>query len=179
MSPNVTIPKRKLGKTGLEITVLGMGGAPLGGLFQVHYSFISISIVCQCPVVHEDSIAYQARAEFGICIACTCMHISSKRGPGNIACQSLGSQSMGNVGHLFDRCQGTCTVILLQDLSDEQGAEAVREAFKQGINFFDTSPYYGVTRSETVHSCDVPVLYYAYTIQRDHETYNKTYNAFR
>lgn len=39
---------------------------------------------------------------------------------------------------------------LLQDLTDEQGAEAVKEAFKQGINFFDTSPYYGVTRSETV-----------------------------
>ena len=29
------IPKRKLGNTGLEVTVLGMGGAPLGGLFQV------------------------------------------------------------------------------------------------------------------------------------------------
>lgn len=38
----------------------------------------------------------------------------------------------------------------MQDLSDEQGAEVVKEAFKQGINFFDTSPYYGVTRSETV-----------------------------
>lgn len=70
MSPTVAIPKRKLGKTGLEVTVLGMGGAPLGGLFQ--------------------------------------------------------------------------------DLTDEQGAEAVKEAFKQGINFFDTSPYYGVTRSEIV-----------------------------
>jgi len=35
MSPTVAIPKRKLGKTGLEVTVLGMGGAPLGGLFQV------------------------------------------------------------------------------------------------------------------------------------------------
>ena len=39
---------------------------------------------------------------------------------------------------------------VLQDLSDEEGAEVVKEAFKQGINFFDTSPYYGVTRSETV-----------------------------
>ena len=33
--PSSTIPKRKLGNTGLEVTVLGMGGAPLGGLFQV------------------------------------------------------------------------------------------------------------------------------------------------
>lgn len=35
MSPVGTIPKRQLGKTGLEVTVLGCGGAPLGGLFQV------------------------------------------------------------------------------------------------------------------------------------------------
>ena len=49
--------------------------------------------------------------------------------------------------------------VLLQDLTDEQGAEVVREAFKQGINFFDTSPYYGVTRSETVSwLCCVPSL---------------------
>ncbi|KAL3157436.1 hypothetical protein ABBQ32_011906 [Trebouxia sp. C0010 RCD-2024] len=68
--PSAAIPKRKLGRTGLEVTVLGMGGAPLGGLFE--------------------------------------------------------------------------------ELSDEQGAECVKEAFRQGINFFDTSPYYGVTRSETV-----------------------------
>ena len=35
MAPAVSIPKRKLGKTGLAVTVLGCGGAPLGGLFQV------------------------------------------------------------------------------------------------------------------------------------------------
>lgn len=44
----------------------------------------------------------------------------------------------------------TTAPAVLQDLSDEQGAGVVKEAFKQGINFFDTSPYYGVTRSETV-----------------------------
>ncbi len=27
---------------------------------------------------------------------------------------------------------------------------AVKEAFDRGINFFDTSPFYGDTRSETV-----------------------------
>ena len=43
-----------------------------------------------------------------------------------------------------------CYCVILQDLSDEQGAEVVREGFRQGINFYDTSPYYGVTRSETV-----------------------------
>ena len=35
MMPSNIIPKRKLGSTGLTVTVLGMGGAPLGGLFQV------------------------------------------------------------------------------------------------------------------------------------------------
>ena len=33
--PTSSIPMRALGNTGLEVTVLGMGGAPLGGLFQV------------------------------------------------------------------------------------------------------------------------------------------------
>ena len=32
----------------------------------------------------------------------------------------------------------------------EDGAKAVEAAFRRGINFFDTSPYYGDTRSETV-----------------------------
>lgn len=43
-------------------------------------------------------------------------------------------------------------LLCVKGLSDVQGAECVKEAFRQGINFFDTSPYYGVTRSETV-SC--------------------------
>ena len=30
---------------------------------------------------------------------------------------------------------------------------AVKEAFDLGINFFDTSPYYGDTKSETVGGC--------------------------
>ena len=40
--PSNAIPKRKLGDTGLEVTVLGMGGAPLGGLFQVRGAAISL-----------------------------------------------------------------------------------------------------------------------------------------
>lgn len=38
----------------------------------------------------------------------------------------------------------------LQDIDEEEGIAAVHEAFKLGINFFDTSPFYGVTKSETV-----------------------------
>ncbi|KAK9811358.1 hypothetical protein WJX72_002436 [[Myrmecia] bisecta] len=39
---------------------------------------------------------------------------------------------------------------LFEDVSDEQGVQTMHEAFNCGINYFDTSPYYGVTRSETV-----------------------------
>ena len=56
--PSNLIPKRKLGNTGLEVTVLGMGGAPLGGLFQVRgyrrpfllvcLSAVSIRLVLDC-----------------------------------------------------------------------------------------------------------------------------------
>ncbi|PWA86018.1 hypothetical protein CTI12_AA144740 [Artemisia annua] len=35
-------------------------------------------------------------------------------------------------------------------VSDEEAIDTVREAFKLGINFFDTSPYYGGTLSEKV-----------------------------
>ena len=37
-----------------------------------------------------------------------------------------------------------------QDIDEAEGVAAVKEAFDLGINFFDTSPYYGDTKSETV-----------------------------
>ena len=39
---------------------------------------------------------------------------------------------------------------MLQDIDEAEGVAAVKEAFDLGINFFDTSPYYGDTKSETV-----------------------------
>lgn len=38
----------------------------------------------------------------------------------------------------------------LQDIDEEEGVRAVHEAFRLGINYFDTSPFYGSTRSEQV-----------------------------
>ena len=38
----------------------------------------------------------------------------------------------------------------VQDIDEGEGVAAVKEAFDRGINFFDTSPYYGDTKSETV-----------------------------
>ena len=40
--------------------------------------------------------------------------------------------------------------LLLQAIDEEEGVAAVKAAFDRGINFFDTSPFYGDTRSETV-----------------------------
>jgi len=34
--------------------------------------------------------------------------------------------------------------------SDDEGIEAVRTAIKHGINYIDTAPYYGITKSETL-----------------------------
>ena len=40
-----------------------------------------------------------------------------------------------------------------EPLDEEAGIKAVHEAFKSGINYFDTSPYYGDLRSERVGCC--------------------------
>ena len=37
-------------------------------------------------------------------------------------------------------------------IDEETGVQSVVEAFNLGINFFDTSPYYGNKKSETVSS---------------------------
>lgn len=39
---------------------------------------------------------------------------------------------------------------VLQALDVEEGIASVHEALSLGINFFDTSPFYGITRSEKV-----------------------------
>ncbi len=40
----------------------------------------------------------------------------------------------------------------MQQINEDEGIAAVHEAFRLGINFFDTSPFYGGTRSEQVSS---------------------------
>lgn len=52
--PSSSIPKRKLGNTGLEVTVLGMGGAPLGGLFQVRGA--AFCLFCHRWCIREFSL---------------------------------------------------------------------------------------------------------------------------
>lgn len=64
------MPRRPLGNTGLEVSVLGFGASPLGGVFE--------------------------------------------------------------------------------SIDEAAGVASVHEAFRLGVNFFDTSPFYGMTKSETV-----------------------------
>ncbi len=40
----------------------------------------------------------------------------------------------------------------LQEIDEAEGVRAVHRAFAAGINYFDTSPFYGATRSEKVRS---------------------------
>lgn len=37
-----------------------------------------------------------------------------------------------------------------QEINEADGIASVHEAFRLGINFFDTSPFYGSTKSEQV-----------------------------
>ena len=50
---------------------------------------------------------------------------------------------------LISMCYFYCCWIQ-EPLDESEAIAAVHEAFKLGINFFDTSPYYGETRSEKV-----------------------------
>ncbi|XP_050363122.1 L-galactose dehydrogenase [Argentina anserina] len=52
-----------------------------------------------------------------------------------LSCVGFGASPLGNV---------------FGPVSDEEAIGSVREAFRRGINFFDTSPYYGGTLSEKV-----------------------------
>ena len=49
-----------------------------------------------------------------------------------------------------------------QDLSEEVAIETVHEAFRQGINYFDTSPFYGEGLSEIVST---PSWLLGFTVQ--------------
>lgn len=36
----------------------------------------------------------------------------------------------------------------VQDMTEQQATDAVHKAFSLGVNLWDTSPYYGATKSE-------------------------------
>ena len=40
--------------------------------------------------------------------------------------------------------------VLVQSVEEDEGLKAVHEAFNSGINYFDTSPWYGELRAEIV-----------------------------
>lgn len=48
------------------------------------------------------------------------------------------------------RTERAAAAAVAQDIDEGVGVQSVVEAFRAGINFFDTSPFYGDTKSETV-----------------------------
>jgi hypothetical protein len=104
-APMSALPRRLLGNTGLEVSVLGFGASPLGSVFEVCCGVLLLW---------------------------------------------LGSTEAQKARPVEDRC--SC-VLLLQEINEAEGIQSVHEAFRLGINFFDTSPFYGTTKSETVSAC--------------------------
>lgn len=92
------VPKRPLGRTCLEVSVLGYGASPLGGVFG--------------PVADDEAVRAVHRS-----VSPRCFRRSPARKRHN-------------------------------DLWTEQVSSC--RAFELGVNFFDTSPFYGDTRSEIV-----------------------------
>ena len=105
------LPRRPLGKTGLNVSVIGFGASPLGGVFKV-------SLCDLAPLAYCSSTSYHVSA---FLLACT---------------------------RQCWRPRGLTPAFVLQNINEDAGVQAVQEAFKLGINLFDTSPFYGDTKSE-------------------------------
>jgi L-galactose dehydrogenase len=105
---DVKLPKRPLGKTGLQLSVIGFGAGVLGGAYKVWAVASSLS-----------------HCGFAARVWCLCENALAP------ASQDVNVQ------------QDTATA-------------AVHSAFDAGINWYDTSPFYGLGQSETVSgSCRV------------------------
>ncbi|KAH0727293.1 hypothetical protein KY284_003158 [Solanum tuberosum] len=69
-----------------------------------------------------------------------------------MAAQTLQLRSLGNTGLNLSSVGFGASPLgkVFGDVSEQDAFAAVREAFRLGVNFFDTSPYYGGTLSEKV-----------------------------
>ncbi|TMX04944.1 hypothetical protein EJD97_003729 [Solanum chilense] len=69
-----------------------------------------------------------------------------------MAAQTLQLRSLGNTGLKLSSVGFGASPLgkVFGDVSEQDAFDAVREAFRLGVNFFDTSPYYGGTLSEKV-----------------------------
>ena len=64
----MTMPKRHLGNTGIEVSVMGFGASPLGGIFRVsmgpqyciHAMELAVSTVgyCETCTAHSDQLIW-------------------------------------------------------------------------------------------------------------------------
>ena len=57
---------------------------------------------------------------------------------------------------------------MLQGVEEDEGIKAVHEAFNSGINYFDTSPWYGELRAEIVSFAIILDLRLVQTMKQEH-----------
>lgn len=102
------VPRRPLGSTGLEVSIIGFGASPLGNVFGVRDGGVGVHEILLRRSVGVNLLQEKKDAHSGSPIFCP------------------------------------------QDVSQDTATEAVRTAFDLGITLFDTSPFYGLTKSESV-----------------------------
>ena len=103
------IPTRILGKTGIQLPIVGFGASPLGGVYQVRLPALFPALFIHHTALHKS-------------------HLQKMRTP-----------------------------CVQEPFNEEDGIKAVHEAYARGINYFDTSPYYGNLQSE---KAGAPMLQY-------------------
>jgi hypothetical protein len=161
------VPRRVLGATGLEVSVLGFGASPLGSVFEVRARGGREREAGgggrHAPPLHGFSMraaaARGAPAPAGLGSGRRAPAGASALLPADPAQQrrqrrAAARAAAARVGRLLQ--QRTHASLPLphplcpQEINEADGIAAVHEAFRLGINFFDSSPFYGGTKSETV-----------------------------
>lgn len=178
------MPRRHLGKTGMEVSVMGLGCSPLGGIYKVgfppqHHPGV---MVWACKTSQESHIRLLNEKNLTTRIVHFSRVLLNKQKTINtdmpLSFQSPEIKSIAlqqshrrwcshsifndHVGPNGDNWQ--IGELLLQEMDEAKGVEIVQEAYKLGINFFDTSPFYGNNRSEEVslQSLPCPLLLHCY-----------------
>ncbi|KAJ9516559.1 hypothetical protein QJQ45_015115 [Haematococcus lacustris] len=136
LAPVCAIPRRELGSTGLHLSALGFGASPLGGVFQVPSAQLDVG---------AESIGVLTEVHFAV-MDCT------GRCPADLQPAVLPCCGGANLGR-HDLAEQQCTDhynVSPQAIDERAGVAAVHHAHARGINYFDTSPFYGATKSESV-----------------------------
>jgi hypothetical protein len=145
------VPKRLLGNTGLQVSILGFGASPLGSVFEVgrrpRRRVPGMPGYDSAPGRPPSSGAPSTRG--------SSTPLSGGRPPraprhGWHSWPGAAAAACRQRGHSHPHPPAYRAARRPQQINEDEGVAAVHEAFRLGINFFDTSPFYGATRSEQV-----------------------------